>query len=146
MWTIKWDTSRLKQELTRANQEITVSHDVQRRQIEAERETMLRNELLSNDLLMATSRSMRQESELTTLQRTHQDRSNMFHSEIATLQSVIQNQNQLHLHQTGFRGGNQTIYSLSLSWGVDPRGVDLDHFHHLNHFIFYIILNHFLLL
>ena len=39
--------------------------------------------------------------------------------------------------------------SQSLSWGVDPRGVDLDHFHHLNHVYhfksFFIIFNHFLL-
>lgn len=53
----------MRQELSRAKQEFTISQDAGRRHrdAESERETMYRNEYLSNELLMAKSRSIHQE-------------------------------------------------------------------------------------
>lgn len=97
------DISRLRRELASANNEIQQISMQGRVQISHhEREIAHMNEVHSNELLMQKANSQHHESEVSLLQSTLRDRSAIFNSEVANLQSVIQNQRDLQVQRSGF--------------------------------------------
>ena len=93
------DIIRLRNELSSVNFEM--STNVQR-ELELQREALVRNEFLSNELLNAKSKFHQQENELSLMKNSMNERSAIYHSEISNLQAMVKSQNDLQLQHTGF--------------------------------------------
>ena len=93
------DIIRLRHELSSANFEMSANA---RKESELQREALVRNEFLSNELLTAKSRFHQQENELSLMKNSLNERSAIYHSEISNLQAPVKSQNELQLQRTGF--------------------------------------------
>lgn len=96
------DISRLRQELANANAEIQNNTMGRAQTVLHEREIAHMNEVLSNELLMSKANSQHHEAEVSLMQNALRDRSAIFNSEVANLQSAIQNQRELQVQKSGF--------------------------------------------
>ena len=81
-----------------------------RKESESQKEALVRNEFLSNELLTAKSRFHQQENELSLMKNSLNERSAIYHSEIFNLQAMVKSQNELQLQRTGFTEDNQGLY------------------------------------
>ena len=93
------DIIRLRNELSTANFEMSTNA---RKESELQKEALVRNELLSNELLNAKSRFHQQESELSRMKNSLNERSAIYQSEISNVQAMVKSQNELQLQRTGF--------------------------------------------
>ena len=93
------DIIRLRNELSSANFEMSTTA---RKESELQKEALVRNELLSNELLNAKSRFHQQESELSRMKNSLNERSAIYQSEISNVQAMVKSQNELQLRRTGF--------------------------------------------
>ena len=93
------DIIRLRNELSTANFEMSTNA---RKESELQKEALVRVELLSNELLNAKSRFHQQESELSRMKNSLNERSAIYQSEISNVQAMVKSQNELQLQRTGF--------------------------------------------
>lgn len=96
------DISRLRQELANANAEIQNNTMGRAQTVLHEGEIAHMNEVLSNELLMSKANPQHHEAEVSLMQNALRDRSAIFNSEVANLQSAIQNQRELQVQKSGF--------------------------------------------
>ena len=93
------DIVRLRRELNSAHHEISASA---RKETETQREALVRNEFLSNELLNAKSSYHYQENEISLMKNSMNERTAVYHSEMSNLQAIVKSQNELQLQHTGF--------------------------------------------
>ena len=90
---------RLRGELCSAHHEISASA---RKETETQREALVRNEFLRNELLNAKSSYHHQENEISLMKNSMNERTAIYHSEMSNLQAIVKSQNELQLQHTGF--------------------------------------------
>ena len=96
------DISRLRHELAFANSELQRSHMGSEMNIRNEREIAHMNEVLSSELLMSKANTQHHETEASLLQNALENRSGIFKSEVASLQSMIESQKKQQIQTAGF--------------------------------------------
>ena len=94
--------SRMRHELTIANDELHQSNQNQSMILQSEREVAHMNEMMKNEISIQRTNIKNQESEMSLMQSSMRDRLSIFNSEISNLQSTIQNQRELQIQRSGF--------------------------------------------
>ena len=96
------DISRLRQELVFANSELQRSRMGNEMNVRNEKEVAHMNEVLSSELLMSKANTQHHETEASLLRNAFENRSNIMNSEVANLQSMIENQKRRQVQNAGF--------------------------------------------
>ena len=96
------DIARLRHELASVNAEMNSSGAWRNQLVEHEKEAARKNQVLRSELVMSKANSQHPEAEISLMQNTLKDRLAIFNSEIASLQSTIQNQKDLQVQRSGF--------------------------------------------
>ena len=94
--------SRMRHELTIANDELQQSNQSRSVILQSEREVAHMNEMMKNEISTQRTNIKNQESEMSLMQNSMRDRLSIFNSEISNLQSTIQNQRELQIQRSGF--------------------------------------------
>ena len=94
--------SRMRHELTLANDELQQSNQNRSSILQTEREMAHMNEMMKNETSIQRANIKNQESEISLMQSSMRDRLAIFNSEISNLQSTIQNQRELQIQRSGF--------------------------------------------
>ena len=96
------DISRLRQELIFANSELQRSRMGNEMNVRNEKEIAHMNDVLSSELLMSKANTQHHETEASLLRNAFENRSNIMNSEVANLQSMIENQKKQQAQNAGF--------------------------------------------
>ena len=94
--------SRMRHELTIANDELQQSNQDRSVILQSEREVAHMNEMMKNEISIQRTNIKNQESEMSLMQSSMRDRLSIFNSEVSNLQSTIQNQRELQIQRSGF--------------------------------------------
>ena len=94
--------SRIRHELTTANDELQQSIQSRSVILQSEREIARMNEMMQNEISVQRTSIKNQESEMSLMQNSMRDRLSIFNSEVSNLQSTIQNQRELQIQRSGF--------------------------------------------
>ena len=89
------DIARLRHELMVANAEAQRSN-------QNDNELMIRNELISNELMMSKMNLQHYEPEISLMNNSMKDRNAIFNSELSNLQNIVREQKELQIQKSGF--------------------------------------------
>ena len=94
--------SKMRHELTIANDELQQSNQSRSSILQTEREMAHMNEMMNNEISIQRANIKHHESEVSLMRNSMRDRLAIFNSELSNLQSTIQNQRELQIQRSGF--------------------------------------------
>ena len=96
------EITKLRHELSMANNELQQSIQVRAHLIRNEGEMASMNEMMNNEIAIQRNSIRHHESELSLMQSSMNDRHAIFHAELESLKSTIQNQRESQVQRAGF--------------------------------------------